>query len=258
MTEMREIKFRKSKDVYGNYEEKETSKKNPSQKIIYEGVLKAGKHMLGRKIKGETTPVGLKMPKEEDELLRDTFRKKFKKPEEIKEIVKEEKRLEEIVDALIDKGKDQEAVKKGRELAGLIQLITMGKDLAARAFRKKLEKFLKEKKPKTEIKQIWLKLITPTKELYLEEITEKTKKEQKPQFLEKLEKSNEIKEKPKIEKKPDKSKAHKELKKISKHLTKKQEKEVKKWIETISEIQRIKEIKNYYRPLLTFLQKKYG
>jgi len=227
------------------------------QDVVYE-VLEAGNYLVGRVKAGKVPVDKSKTSEKENKLLQSKPKKEFKELQKLNKLIKEERKLKKETNDLIKKGRNQKAVEKCKKLISLMLLITMGKDLAARAFRKKLEKFLKEKKPKTEIKQIWLKLITPTKELYLEEITEKTKKEQKPQFLEKLEKSNEIKEKPKIEKKPDKSKAHKELKKISKHLTKKQEKEVKKWTETISEIQRIKEIKNYYRPLLTFLQKKYG
>lgn len=248
--------FMKKKDIYGKTENLGSvgRKKSLKDNLIYTGMLKAGKFIIGRKLKGEITEKGLKIPREEIELFKHKIREIFSDLEKMNNLLEEEKGIRDKVETLIEKRRGKRALEKGRELIGLIFWILEYKDKTTNAFYKRLSDLLGEEKDQEQITQTWLKLLTPTKKLYIDEMVEELIKGNNPQFLKHLTSTEEVNDFPKIEKKKDNLVAYKELSRISKYLTEEQEKEVRKWIELITEIQGINEAKNYYWPLVESLR----
>ncbi|GEM_PF-4586482 len=245
----------KDKDIYGKIEELDPKelKKRIKNNVVYSGMLKASECILGRELEGEITPNGCKIPKDEMNSFEKVLKKKFTDLEKLKELLKKEKKLMEEVDNLLEKGEEKKALEKGEKLVGLIFWTIKYREETINIFRERLNIFLDEKDDK-EVEKSWLRLMVPTKKLYSDEMVDKIIEGERPLFLEKLKSSEELKDFPEIERERKESVAYEELRKISKFLTKEQREEVKEWLEAITMLQEISEVKNYYWPKMTSLK----
>lgn len=229
--------------------------KKTKNNITYHGMLKASSYIINKKLNGEITKKGLKIPKEDIKNLKQEAKKIFSNPKRTHNLIKKEKKLMKEVDKSIEEGKTDKALKKGEELVGIIFWTLHFREITCNEFHKKLNEFLGKEKNKEQITQTWLKLITPTKELYLDKMVKELTKGNKPKFIEHLKLREELENIPKIKKEKNRSIAYEELDKISKHLTEKQKKEIEEWIKIITNLQQIGELKNYYWPIIESLKK---